>query len=52
MPWTPAQNRLFRAAEHNPVIARKVGIPQQQAAKMAAEGIKKPQALAKAIRSQ
>lgn len=50
MPYTEAQNRLFRAAEHNPAIAKKVGIPQATAAKMASEGVKKdPHKLAKAL---
>lgn len=40
MPWTKKQNKLFRAAEHNPKIAKKVGIPQAKAKKMAHEGIK------------
>lgn len=42
MPYTPKQNALFRAAEHNPAIAKKVGIPQAKAARMAHEGIKRP----------
>ena len=41
MPWTKKQNKLFRAAEHNPKIAKKVGISQAKAKKMAHEGIKK-----------
>ena len=41
MPWSPAQNKLFRAAEHNPAIARSSGIPQATAAKLAGEGVKK-----------
>ena len=41
MPWTPAQHRLFEAAAHSPEIAKRKGIPQEQAAKMAHEGIKK-----------
>ena len=50
MPYNEAQNRLFRAAEHNPEIAKKVGIPQATAAKMAHEGVKRnPQQLAKAL---
>ena len=40
MPYTPAQHRLFEAAAHNPEIAKRKGIPQQQAAKMAHEGVK------------
>ena len=50
MPYNEAQNRLFRAAEHNPAIAKKVGILQATAAKMASEGVKKdPHKLAKAL---
>jgi uncharacterized membrane protein len=50
MPYNEAQNRLFRAAEHNPAIAKKVGIPQETAAKMASEGVKKdPKKMAKAL---
>jgi len=50
MPYTAKQNKLFRAAEHNPEIAKKVGIPQATAAKLASEGIKKnPHKLAKAL---
>jgi len=40
LPWTPAQHRLFELAAHDPAAAKRVGIPQQQAAKMAGEGIK------------
>jgi hypothetical protein len=54
MPWTPAQHRLFEAAAHNPSVAKRVGIPQQKAAGMASEGIKKPspKQYAKALRSK
>lgn len=53
MPWTPAQNKLFRAAEHNPAIAKSAGIPQATAAKLAHEGIKpSPKHLAKALRKK
>ena len=49
-PYNEAQNKLFRAAEHNPAIAKKVGIPQATAAKMAHEGVKKdPKKMAKAL---
>jgi len=41
MPWTPKQNKLFRAAEHNAAFAKKVGIKQSDAKRMAHEGIKK-----------
>jgi hypothetical protein len=54
LPWSPAQHRLFEAAAHNPQVAAKVGIPQQKAATMAAEGIKKKpdgKVLAKALRA-
>ena len=50
MPYSAKQNRLFRAAEHNPEIAKKVGIPQATAKKLANEGIKKdPKKLAHAL---
>ena len=39
MPWTEKQNKLFRAAEHNPEIAKDAGIPQATAKKMAHEGV-------------
>lgn len=41
MPWTEKQHRLFQAAAHNPKVAQRVGIPQDQAKKMASEGVKK-----------
>lgn len=41
MPWTAKQNKLFRAAAHNPQIAKKHGLTQAKAAKMASEGVKK-----------
>lgn len=53
MPWTPAQHRLFEAAAHDPKVAKRVGIPQDKAAQMAAEGIKHdPKKLAKALRNK
>ena len=52
MPYLPQQHRLFESAAHNPAVAQRVGIPQQQAAKMASEGVKKGQMLAKAIRTK
>ena len=53
MPWTTKQHALFQAAAHNPAIAKSSGIPQGQAAKMAAEGIKHdPNKLAKALRTK
>lgn len=39
MPWNRAQNKLFRAAEHDPTIARSAGIPQATAKKLAHEGV-------------
>lgn len=51
MPYTLAQNRLFQAAAHNPAVAKKVGIPQDKAKQMAAEGVKR-QALAQALRKK
>lgn len=54
MPWSASQNRLFRAAAHNPAIARSHGMTQAKAGQMAAEGVKKPltkgQMLAAALR--
>lgn len=53
MPWTPSQHRLFEAAAHNPAIAKANGISQNQAAKMAHEGIKPdPRKLAEALRKK
>lgn len=43
MPYTEKQNKLFRAAAHDPKIAKSAGIPQATAKKLAAEGVKKPQ---------
>ena len=52
MPWTAAQNKLFRAAAHNPQIARKHGLTQSKARSMAAEGIKlNGKDLARALRA-
>lgn len=45
MPYTLKQNRLFQMAAHNPVAAKRVGIPVATAKKLAAEGIKKPNKL-------
>jgi len=53
MPYSAKQNKLFRAAEHNPAIAKKVGIPQATAKKLANEGVKKdPHKLAQALMSK
>jgi hypothetical protein len=41
MPYTAKQNALFRAAAHDPKIAKSSGIPQTTAKKMASEGVKK-----------
>lgn len=41
MPWNRAQHRLFEAAAHDPSVAQRVGIPQDKAAQMASEGVKK-----------
>lgn len=40
-PWTPSQNKLFRAAQHDPEIAREHGMSQAEAGKLAHEGVKK-----------
>jgi len=42
MPYTPAQHRLFEAAAHNAAIAKRTGMPQDTARKMASEGVKSP----------
>jgi hypothetical protein len=41
MPWSNKQHKLFEAAAHNPAVAKRVGIPQGQAQKMASEGVKR-----------
>ena len=51
MPWTAKQHRLFEAAAHNPAVAKRVGIPQQKAAEMASEGVKR-KAVADALRKK
>ena len=40
MPYTEKQNKLFRAAEHNPDIAKRHDLTQAEAGKLAAEGVK------------
>ena len=50
MPYTLQQHKLFEAAAHDPKVAKKVGIPQETATKMASEGVKKdPKKMAKAL---
>jgi len=41
MPWSEKQNKLFRAAAHDPEIAREHGLSQKEADKLAKEGVKK-----------
>ena len=41
MPWSAPQHRLFEAAAHDPKIAKKKGISQKTAKKLASEGVKK-----------
>ena len=41
MPWTAKQHRLFEAAAHDKSVAKRTGIPQAKAKKMAHEGVKK-----------
>jgi hypothetical protein len=51
-PYTESQHRLFETASHDKSVAKRVGIPQEQAKKMASEGIahkQNPQKLAKAL---
>ena len=53
MPWTEKQNRLFQAAAHDPAVAKKVGIPQEKAKEMAAEGVKdKPKKIAALLKKK
>ena len=50
MPYNEQQHKLFEAAAHSPAVAKRVGIPQGTAQKMASEGIKRnPKELAKAL---
>ena len=37
MPWTDPQVRGFAASAHNPAIAKRMGIPMEQARKMEME---------------
>lgn len=41
MPYTEKQHRLFEAAAHSKSVAKRVGIPQSTAKKMASEGVKR-----------
>lgn len=41
MPWTEAQMRLWRAAAHDPEIARRHGISQSRAREFMREGVKR-----------
>jgi len=41
MPYTAKQHRLFEAAAHDPSIAKRKGLSQSDAARMAHEGVKK-----------
>ena len=49
MPWSKKQNALFRAAAHNPAIAKSANIPMETAKTLAAEGIKKSNKLAQKV---
>jgi hypothetical protein len=50
-PYSESQHKLFEAAAHSPEVAKRVSIPQEQAKKMASEGVKKkdPKKLAMAL---
>ena len=49
-PYNEQQHKLFEAAAHSSQVAKRVGIPQATAAKMASEGVKKdPKKMAKAL---
>jgi hypothetical protein len=39
-PYNEQQHKLFEAAAHSAEVAKRVGIPQDTAAKMASEGVK------------
>ena len=41
MPWSSKQHRLFEAAAHDPEVAKRTGIKQADAKRMAGEGVKK-----------
>ena len=41
MPYTEKQRKLFRAAAHNPKIAKKTGIPPAKAKEMLTHGVRK-----------
>jgi hypothetical protein len=41
MPYTAKQHALFEAAAHDPKVAKKHGMSQADARKMASEGVKK-----------
>lgn len=49
MPWTAKQLKLFRAAAHNPAIAKSSGIKQADAERMSKEGLKKMASGGKAV---
>jgi hypothetical protein len=49
MPWTAKQLKLFRAAAHNPAIAKSSGIKQADAERMSKEGLKKMAGGGKAV---
>lgn len=50
MPWSAKQHRLFEAAAHSQDVAKRVGIPMEQAKQMASEGVKdKPKKMAHAL---
>ena len=49
-PYNEQQHKLFEAAAHSASVAKRVGIPQETATKMAHEGVKKdPKKMAKAL---
>ena len=53
MPYTEEQNKLFRAAAHDPEIARSHNLTQMKASELASEGVKtKRKALAAALRKR
>ncbi|HET8689001.1 MAG TPA: hypothetical protein VFM18_20515 [Methanosarcina sp.] len=53
MPYNLQQHKMFEAADHDPKVAKRVGIPVETAAKMAHEGVKpSPKKLAEALRKK
>jgi len=52
MPYSLAQNALFRAAAHSKAISKSSGIPMETAKKLASEGIKRKNKLTEMARKR